>query len=155
MKKCVADSLTEQVHVIRPQHINPYGRLFGGFLMEWIDEVAGVVSRRHCGCHVTTAAVDNLSFKAGAYGGDLIVLVGKVTYVGTTSMEVRVDTYVENEEGFRRSINRAYFVMVAVDENGKPLPVPELEITTESEKAEWEAGKKRYDLRKLRRVEGY
>ena len=86
MKKSVAASLTEQVHVIRPQHINPYGRLFGGFLMEWSDEVAGVVSRRHCGCHVTTAAVDNLSFKAGAYGGELNVRGGKGNYFRNTSL---------------------------------------------------------------------
>ncbi len=155
MKKKVEDSLTEQVYVIRSQHINPYGRLFGGYLMQWIDEVAGVVARRHCSRPVTTASVDTLSFKAGAYINDMIVLVGKLTYIGRTSMEVRIDTYVEDYQGVRKSINRAYFVMVAVDESGKPQPVPELEITTESEQAEWEAGKKRYALRKQRRSEGY
>ncbi len=155
MEKRVEDSRTEQVYVIRSQHINPYGRLFGGYLMQWIDEVAGVVSRRHCGHEITTALVDNLSFKAGAYKNDMVVLEGKLTYVGTTSMEVRVDTYVEDYLGIRRSINRAFLVMVAVDENGKPVPVPGLKLETEQEKAEWEAGKKRYDLRKKRRIEGY
>ena len=155
MTKRVEDSMTEQVYVIRSQHINPYGRLFGGYLMQWIDEVAGVVSRRHCGHSVTTAAIDNLSFKAGAFENDMIVLVGKMTYTGRTSMEIRVDTYVEDMQGIRRSINRAYLVMVAVDENGRPIPVPQLEVRTEAEEAEWEAGQKRYDLRKKRRVEGY
>ena len=54
----------------------------------------------------------------------MIVLIGKLTYVGTTSMEVRVDTYVEDAEGIRRPINRAYFCMVALDENDKPVKVP-------------------------------
>ena len=155
MKKRVEDSKTEQVYVIRSQHINSYGRLFGGFLMQWIDEVAGVVSRRHSGCAVTTASVDNLSFKAGAYENDMVVLVGKLTYIGRTSMEVRVDTYIEDYEGIRKSINRAYVVMVAVNENGEPIPVPDLELQTEAEQIEWEAGKKRYELRRQRRIEGY
>lgn len=155
MDKIVDDSKTEQVYVIRSHHINSYGRLFGGYLMQWIDEVAGVVSRRHSGHAVTTASVDNLSFKAGAYENDMVVLVGKLTYIGKTSMEIRIDTYVEDFEGKRRSINRAYVVMVAVDEKGSPIPVPGLILQTEAEQAEWEAGKRRYDLRRQRRIEGF
>ena len=45
--KKVSDSRTEQVYIIRSQHINSYGRLFGGYLMQWMDEIAGVVARRH------------------------------------------------------------------------------------------------------------
>ncbi len=153
--KRVQDSQSEQVYVIRSQHINPQGRLFGGYLMQWIDEMAGIVSRRHSGKMVTTASIDNLNFKAGAYQNDMIVLVGRMTYVGRTSMEVRVDTYVEDYQGNRKSINRAYIVMVAVDENGTPIPVPGLQIETEAEKAEWIGGEKRYRLRKQRRIEGF
>lgn len=155
MNKTVNDSKMEQVYVIRSQHINSYDRLFGGFLMQWIDEVAGVVSRRHSGHAVTTAAVDNLSFKAAAYKNDMVVLVGKMTYVGKTSMEIRVDAYVEDYNGARRNINRAYVVMVAIDEKGNPIPVPGLELQNEEERQEWEAGQKRYELRRERRVQGY
>lgn len=154
MKK-VEDSRTEQVYVIRSQHINPQGRLFGGYLMQWIDEMAGIVSRRHSGKMVTTASIDNLNFKAGAYQNDMIVLVGRLTYVGRASMEVRVDTYVEDYQGNRRSINRAYLVMVAVDEKGNAVEVPGLELASEAEQAEWLGGEKRYQLRKRRREEGY
>ncbi len=154
MKK-VGDSRTEQVYVIRSQHINPQGRLFGGYLMQWIDEMAGIVSRRHSGKMVTTASIDNLNFKAGAYQNDMIVLVGRLTYVGRTSMEVRVDTYVEDYQGNRRSINRAYLVMVAVDEKGNAVEVPGLALASEAEQAEWLGGEKRYQLRKRRREEGY
>ncbi|MDO5703399.1 MAG: acyl-CoA thioesterase [Lachnospiraceae bacterium] len=156
MKKKVSESLTEQVYIVRSQHINGYGRLFGGILMQWIDEIAGIVSRRHAGMTVTTAAIDNLRFEAPAYQDDMVVLVGKVTYVGKTSMEVRIDVYVEdNATGKRRTINRAYIVMVAISEDGTPVPVPGLEIETENERYEWMSGEKRYQLRKTRRKEGY
>jgi len=153
--KRVSDSLTEQVQIVMTTHINGAGRLFGGQLMEWIDIVAAVVARRHSGRNVTTVAVDNLQFKAGAYINNTLVLIGRITYVGKTSMEVRVDTYVEDLKGMRNVINRAYLVMVALDDNGTPVEVPPLIIESESERAEWEAGKKRYDLRKSRRAEGY
>ena len=155
MKKRVEDSKTEQACLLMPKHINGYGRLFGGILMQWIDELAGIVARRHC-CHeITTAAIEHLNFKQPAFLNQTVVLVGKVTYVGKTSMEVRVDTYVEGLDGMRRVINRAYVVMVAIDEEGNAREVPGLLIESESEKAEWEAGKRRYELRKKRRREGF
>lgn len=154
-KKHVSDSLTEQVQIIMPSHSNGANRLFGGQLMEWIDVVAAVVARRHSGFNVTTAAIDNLRFKAGAFINNTLVLIGRITYVGNTSMEVRVDTYVENLDGMRQVVNRAYLVMVAIDESGLPTKVPGLILETESERAEWEAGIRRRTLRKERRIEGY
>ena len=105
--KRVEDSRTENTYLIMNKHINSYGRLFGGVLMQWIDEMAGIVAHRHAGTIVTTACVDNLNFKAGAYLGNTVVLIGKMTYVGRTSMEVRIDTYVEDSQGMRKMINRA------------------------------------------------
>ncbi len=153
--KRVSDSITEQVQIIMPSHINGTDRLFGGQLVEWIDVVAGVVARRHCGHNVTTAAIDNLQFKAGAFINNTLVLIGRITYVGTTSMEVRVDTYVEDLTGTRKVVNRAYLVMVSLDEEGHPIEVPRLILETETEHAEWESGKKRHALRAKRRKEGY
>lgn len=154
-ERTVGESRVETVHIVRPNHLNAAGRLFGGILMQWIDEVAGIVAMRHTRCNCTTASVDNLRFIRGAYQQDLLVIIGKVTYVGTTSMEVRVDTYIEDTEGMRRPINRAYFTMVALDENDKPCPVPKLLLESEEEKAEWEAAKKRRDMRKKRKEEGF
>lgn len=155
MNKRVEDSQTEQTYLMRPIYLNEYGNLFGGQLMEWIDEIASIVAMRHSESDITTACIDNLNFKEGATVNDVIVLRGKITYVGRTSMEVRVDTYVESLHGIRKVINRAYVVMVAVDKNHHPIPVPGLIVESESEKAEWEGGKKRYALRKERRKEGY
>ena len=153
--KRVADSMAETVHIVRPNHLNGANRLFGGILMQWIDEVAGIVSKRHAMANVITASVDNLRFIKGAYQNEMVVIVGKLTYVGTTSMEVRVETYVENKSGIRKAINSAYFVMVALDENDKPVSVPKLIVETEEEKLEWEAAEKRREMRSQRKVEGF
>ncbi|MDY5627469.1 MAG: acyl-CoA thioesterase [Clostridia bacterium] len=155
MEKRVSDSITHHVEIIMPQHINGQRRLFGGVLMQWIDVVAAVTARRHSGCNVVTAAVDNLNFKSGANINDSLVLEGRVTYAGTTSMEVRVDTFVEKLDGEKKEINRAYFVMVALDEDKNPTKVPKLIIETDEEKEEFEAGRKRYELRKIRKKENY
>lgn len=155
-EKHVQDSLVETVHMVRPNHLNAAGRLFGGILMQWLDEVAGLVAKRHTRSNVITASVDNLKFIHGAYKGEMVVIVGKVTYVGNTSLEVRTDTYVEHlEDGTRHPINRAYFTMVALDENDRPVRVPRLIAETESEKAEWAAAEKRREMRMKRKTEGF
>ncbi len=153
--KRIADSMVETVHIVRPNHLNGANRLFGGILMQWLDEVAGIVAKRHSMTNVITASIDNLRFLKGAYQNEMVVIIGKLTWVGTSSMEVRVDTYVENKQGERRPINRAYFVMVALDENDKPVPVPRLTLETETEKAEWENAKKRREIRDARKSEGF
>lgn len=155
IKKTTADSRTEQVRVIRNTDLNGYGRLFGGQLLSWIDEVAAATGRRHCGTEVTTVAIDNLHFKEGAYINDIIVIVGRLTFIGNTSFEVRVDTYKENPDGSRFPINRAYFCMVCMDKNGHPAPVPELALSSPEEEMEWQAAEKRRHLRLLRRKEGF
>lgn len=153
--KKVSESQTEQLRVVIYPDINGFGRLFGGKLLSWIDEVAGATARRHCGCNATTVAIDNLHFKAGAYLNEIIVLIGKVTHVGRTSMEVRVDTYKEEADGTRYPINRAYFVMVAMGEDGKPTPVPPLILENDGERMEWENAEKRRELRLIRKKEGF
>lgn len=155
-KKRVEDSLTEQTYLVMHRHINGYGRLFGGQLMAWIDELAGIVSKRHSESEITTACIDQLNFKHPVMLNDTLVMIGKITYVGTCSMEVRIDSYVETLDGMRRLINRAYVVMVAIDEKtGKTTPVPGLIVETEAQKAEWEGGIRRTQLRKQRKVEGF
>lgn len=133
--KTVAQSRTEQIQILMPEHINGYQRLFGGKLMEWIDVVAAVAARRHSGYNVTTASVSQLEFKKAAYVNSTIVLKAQLTYVGTTSMEVRVDTFVEYLNGSQEMINRAYLVMVALDENDNPIPVPMLRCEARTKKS--------------------
>ena len=145
--KTVDESRVETVHLVRPSHLNGANRLFGGILMQWIDEVAGVVAKKHSMCNVTTASVDNLTFLQGAYQGDLVVITGQLTWVGASSMEVCVDTYVENLSGQRSHINNAHFMMVALDKQDKPVKVPRLILQTEEEKRSWAHGEERRRIR--------
>ena len=145
--KTVEDSRVETVHIVRPNHLNGANRLFGGILMQWIDEVAGIVAKRHCMGNVTTASVDNLTFLSGAYQNDMIVIRGKLTWVGNSSLEVCVDTYVESPNGKRVRINNAHFMMVALDANDKPMPVPKLILQTEDEHLAWAHGEERRRIR--------
>ena len=149
MKKRTVDySKTEQVHLIQPADLNGGNRLFGGAILNWIDEVAAIVAMRHAGVKtVTTAAIDQLEFKAGAYLNDLIVLIGYVVYTGRTSMEVRVDTYVESVDGMRSVINRANIILVAIDENNKPTPVPQLELENDFQREQYLQAKQRREMR--------
>ncbi len=149
------DSYTEQIQILNQSSINGFNRLFGGQLLSWIDVVAATVARRHSERNVTTAAIDNLQFLGPAYPNDTLVLAGKLTYVGVTSMEVCVKTYVEQLSGKRRLINTAFLVLVALDETDRPTPVPELLPESHEERLQWEAGKRRCSLRKQRRKEEY
>ena len=128
--KPVSASRTEQVHIVMPADVNGSYTLFGGILMQWIDVVAGV---------------DHLEFLAPAHINDTITLQGRVTYVGNTSMEVCVDTYVEHLDcpHDRSRVNRAYLTMVAIGADGRPARVPALVPETSAERADFEAGKER------------
>lgn len=143
IKKEVSDSRTEQVQILNQSTMNGFGRLFGGQLMQWIDVVAAVVARRHSEKNVTTVLVDRLEFRQAARVNNTLVLNGHITYVGRTSMEVCVNTYIESLTGERTLINTAYLVMVALDENDRPTPVPGLILKTDEEKAEWAEAEKR------------
>ena len=149
--KTIEESWTEQIHLLRYEDINGENRLFGGKLVSWIDEVGGIVAKRHAGMKVTTASIDNLRFKEPAH-----VIIGYVTYVGNTSMEVRVDTYLEEKDGTRRAINRAYLSLVGLDDNGCPKQIPYgIRVETESQKGDYEGALKRMELRKRRQMEGF
>lgn len=153
--KRVEDSIVEQSYLLMPRCLNAAGYLFGGQLLAWIDETAGIVAKRHAEMNVVTVAIDNMYFKAGAKVNDTIVLIGRLTHVGRSSMEVRIDTYAEALDGTRNMINRAYFVMVGTDEHQRPVEVPGLVVEGVTQQIEWDAAVKRAQLRKQRREEGF
>lgn len=147
MKKRVNESSSQQVHVLTMSNLNGYNRLFGGQLLSWIDEVAAVVARRHSNHNVTTASIGMLKFKKPAYANETVVLKGKITYTGKTSMEIEVKTYVEKLSGEKILINEAYVIMVALDEDEKPVEVPGLILENEEEKNNWALALKRKEHR--------
>ncbi len=131
--------VTTGVQIVLPQHCNGYKkpRLFGGQLMAWIDVIGAVAARRYAQNAVTTVCVDNLNFLNPAYLNDTVVQEAVVTWTGRTSLEVRVDSYVETLDGRRTPVNRAYLVFVAIDEKNRPIPVPPFEPETEAERREY------------------
>ena len=141
--------ITTSVQIVLPQHCNGYAkpRLFGGQIMAWIDVVGAVAARRYTQRAVTTVCVDNLNFLNPAFLNDTVVQEAVVTWTGRTSLEVRVDSYVEQLDGTRKPVNRAYVVFVALDDDDQPAPVPPFVPETEAEKREYEAAVERRRIR--------
>lgn len=156
-KRPVDFSKTQETYVLKYEDINGQQALFGGRLLGWIDELGGYAARRHAENNVVTCAIDNLSFKKGVGINQMLFMESRVTYVGRTSIEVRIDTYAESIHGIRTPINRAYIVYVAVgDDNVTPVPVRYgLEVRTEAERAEYLGALRRRRERAIRRQEGF
>ena len=140
---------TTSVQIVMPQHCNGYekSRLFGGQIMAWIDVIGAVAARRYTNSAVTTVCVDNLTFMNPAYLNDTVVQEAVVTWTGKTSLEVRVDSFVEKLDGSREPVNRAYLVFVALDEQDRPKPVPGFVPDGEEERREYEAALERRRIR--------
>ena len=140
---------TVSVQIVLPQHCNGYKRprLFGGQIMAWIDITGAVAARRYAHGAVTTVCVDNLTFIAPAYLNDTVVQEACVTWAGRTSLEVRVDSFVEQLDGSRAMVNRAYAVYVALDEEDRPVQVPPFTPETEEERQEYAAALERRRIR--------
>jgi acyl-CoA hydrolase len=108
---------------------NSAGFIHGGGVMRMCDEAAGIAAIRHSGCRVVTAGMDRMTFAMPLYVGELLRCLASVNAVWRTSMEVGVRVEAENAvTGAVRHTSTAYLTMVAVDEHGKPLPVPALEV---------------------------
>ena len=144
--------ITTSVQIVLPQHCNGYKkpRLFGGQIMAWIDIVGAVAARRYTNSAVTTVCVDNLNFLNPAFLNDTVVQEAVVTWTGRTSLEVRVDSYVEQLDGQRKPVNRAYVVFVALDDQDNPAEVPPFTPVTEAEKREYAAALERRKIRLAR-----
>ena len=141
--------ITTSVQIVLPQHCNGYAkpRLFGGQILAWIDITGAVAARRYTCRPVTTVCVDNLNFIAPAYLNDTVVQEARVTWTGRTSLEVRVDSFVENLDRKRTLVNRAYAVFVALDDDDNPVPVPPFQPEGEEEEQEYAAALARRKIR--------
>lgn len=144
----VSDSAVVMTEMILPSHTNSLDSVFGGVIMSWIDICAAISALRHCNRPVVTASIDAVNFMAPAYKGWIVTLVSSVNYVSRTSMEVGVrveaEHLVQNE---KFQIASAYLTFVALDDNGKPMPVPKIIPQSVEEKRRYEAAKKRRELR--------
>jgi acyl-CoA hydrolase len=121
--------------IVMPMHTNgAAGVMFGGIMMQWIDVCAGVAAMRHARCGVVTASIDRLDFLSPVQVGEIVVLQAQVNYVSNTSMEVGCRVETEHmQTGERRYVTKAYLTFVAIDERGKPKPLPRLELETDED----------------------
>lgn len=150
--KPVAASKTTFSQTMLPSDANPFGNVHGGEIMKLIDACAGVAAARHARTRVVTARVDELSFVAPVYVGDLVTAQASVNDVGGKSMEVGVRVMAENTfTGAVVHVSSAYLVFVAIDADGKPVAVPPLIAETEIERQRMAAAKERR-ARRLRQA---
>jgi acyl-CoA hydrolase len=113
---------------------NSAGFVHGGMVMRLCDEAAGLAALRHSGRRIVTAAMDRMTFLHPVHVGELVTCRAKVNAVWRTSMEVGVRVEAENvRDGVTRHSSTAYLTMVAVGDDGRPMPVPPLRAETGDE----------------------
>lgn len=148
--RTVADSQHETSEIMMPHDANNLGHVFGGVVLSMMDRTAAVAAIRHARTTCVTASIDRVDFREPIHLGDLVIMKASVNYVGRTSMEVGVRVEAEDLlSGERRHTNSCYLTFVAVDRNGRPVPVPA--IRTES--ADEERRSKAAQDRRRRRLE--
>jgi acyl-CoA hydrolase len=131
-----------------PEDANPRGNVHGGTLMKLADTAGGVVAARHARCPLVTAVIDSMTFEQPVYVGNLVTLHACVTWTGRTSLETEVTIDAEDlMSGVVRHISTAYFVYVAMDEHGRPTPVPKLEVTKAEQRRRWQEAEQRRSVR--------
>jgi acyl-CoA hydrolase len=148
--KPVSQSRVEMAQIMQPNDANFLGKVFGGRVLEMIDLCAYAASAKHSGRICVTASFDRVDFHEPINLGELVTLIGYVSYVGRTSLEVTIEVYAQNlMTSDRRHTNTARVTMVALDANGKPVAVPGLIAENREEKLRFLEGKLRRESRAL------
>jgi len=148
--KLVRESQAEMVEVVLPNDANPLGNILGGKVMHLIDIAAAIAAHRHSRSYVVTASMDHVDFLHPVRIGELIVLKYSVNRVFHTSMEVGVKVFAENVlTGERRHTSSAFVTFVAIDDQGKPRPIPPVIPETEEDKRRYEQA----EVRRRHRLE--
>ena len=147
--KAVAESKTELSELMIPNHANFSGNVHGGILLMLLDRAAYITACKHSNHYCVTASVDRVDFHDAIKVGSVLHLFASVNYVGRSSMEIGIRVQTEDfHRGEFKHTNTCFFTMVAVDEDGRPVPVPELKLETEEDRRRFEAGHERALRRK-------
>ncbi|QQM31755.1 acyl-CoA thioesterase [Martelella lutilitoris] len=142
-------SQLEMVVLMTPDMANFSGKVHGGALLSLLDRVAYSCAARFSQDYAVTLSVDQVTFREPINVGELVTLRASVNYTGRTSMEIGIRVEAEDvRTGHRRHTNSCYFTMVAVDEHGKPTPVPKLALDTPDKERRFEEARMRHQLRK-------
>ena len=141
-------SATHHEHLVRPQHTNAHGTVFGGEVVSWVDIAAATCAMRHCGKPVVTASIDAMAFLAPIHVGWIVCLDASVNYTGRTSCEVGVRITAFNPiTGEKHHTASAYLTFVSLDAYGRPAPMNQLMPETPKEKERWAAAQERRKAR--------
>tara|TARA_R110002050_G_scaffold66423_3_gene143470 strand:+ start:1022 stop:1561 length:540 start_codon:yes stop_codon:yes gene_type:complete len=146
--KTPSDSLTIMTEIVLPNDTNNLKNLFGGQLLSWMDRCAAIAAHRHCRRIVVTASVNNVSFNQAIPQGAIVTLEAKVSRAFSSSMEVFVDVFIEDQTiaGKKSKANEAIYTFVAVDQLGNPINIPQIEPETKIEKDRYEGAMRRRQL---------
>jgi acyl-CoA hydrolase len=146
----VADSQHETSELIMPHDANILGHAFGGAIMALVDKAAAVAAFRHARSACVTASIDRVDFREPIHVGDLVTCKASVNFVGNTSMEIGVRVEAEDLiSGQRRHTNTCYLTFVAVDRNGRPVPIAQVLPETDEQRRRHAAAQ----ARRRRRLE--
>jgi acyl-CoA hydrolase len=135
--------------LMTPDMANFSGHVHGGSTLRLLDQVAYACASRYCNHYVVTLSVDQVFFREPVHVGELLTFLSSVNFTGSTSMEVGIRVIAEDIiHKTTRHAMTCYFTMVAVDGEGKPVPVPPLELETPIERRRHEAAALRRELRR-------
>ncbi|MFN4166274.1 MAG: acyl-CoA thioesterase [Ferrovibrio sp.] len=108
-----------------PKDTNPNGDIFGGWVLSQMDIAGGIVAARRAQGRVVTVAVDAMTFHQPIKVGDVVSIYGSVVRVGRSSMAVKLETIVARRlDPTEIKVTEGVYTYVAIDENGRPRPVP-------------------------------
>ena len=147
-QKFAKDSVTIMTEMVLPNDTNTLHNLMGGRLMHWMDIVAAIAAQKHCNRIVVTASADNILFKEPINLGNVVTLRSQVTRAFNSSMEVFIEVTAEDIPASKKIMtHRAFFTFVAVDQNGKPIEIPQVVPETAEEIELYEGALRRRQLR--------
>lgn len=135
--------------LMTPDTANFSGKVHGGSLLKYLDQVAYACASRYAGRYVVTMSVDQVLFKQPIKVGELVTFLASINHTGRTSMEVGIKVVAEDiQQQVVRHVNSCYFTMVAVDEAGVPTPVAPLVPETPVERRRHAAAEMRRSMRR-------
>lgn len=135
--------------LMTPDKANFSGNVHGGEMLKLLDEVAYACASRYSGNYVVTLSVDQVVFKQPVRIGELVTFLATVNFTGRTSLEVGVKVVAENiQKRSCRHTNSCYFTMVAIDDDGKPVPVESIVLDSAEDRRRHEGAKRRREFRR-------
>jgi acyl-CoA hydrolase len=146
--KSVDHSRCVTTEIVLPNDTNSLGNMMGGRLLHLMDKCAAISAQRHANRVCVTASVDSVEFQGPIKEAEVVVVESQVNRAFNTSMEVELNVWAEDPRAeTRRKCNQAFYTFVALNDEGKPTPIPPIQPETDEERARYDAAAKRREVR--------